>query len=59
MKILFGIQATGNGHLSRAKELYYLLKENPNVEQIDVLVSGDNSAIGGSASPTAKAERSM
>jgi uncharacterized protein (TIGR00661 family) len=45
MKILFGIQATGNGHLSRAKELYYLLKENPNVEQIDVLISGDNSAI--------------
>lgn len=45
MKILFGIQATGNGHLSRAKELYYLLKENPNVEQIDVLVSGNNSAI--------------
>jgi uncharacterized protein (TIGR00661 family) len=45
MKILFGIQATGNGHLSRAKDLYYLLKENPNVEQIDVLVSGDNSAI--------------
>ena len=45
MKILFGIQATGNGHLSRAKDLYYLLKENPNVEQIDVLVSGNNSAI--------------
>ena len=45
MKILFGIQATGNGHLSRAKELYYLLKENPNVEQIDVLVSGNNSKI--------------
>ena len=45
MKILFGIQATGNGHLSRAKELYYLLKENPAVEQIDVLVSGNNSKI--------------
>jgi uncharacterized protein (TIGR00661 family) len=45
MKILFGIQATGNGHLSRATELYNLLKQNPAVEQIDVLVSGDNSKI--------------
>ena len=45
MKILFGIQATGNGHLSRAGELYNLLKQNPAVEQIDVLVSGDNSKI--------------
>jgi uncharacterized protein (TIGR00661 family) len=45
MKILFGIQATGNGHLSRAKDLYFMLKDNPPVEQIDVLVSGNNSAI--------------
>ncbi len=45
MKILFGIQATGNGHLSRATELYNLLKQNPAVEQIDVLVSGNNSKI--------------
>lgn len=45
MRILFGIQATGNGHLSRAKELYFLLKENPHVEKIDVLVSGNNSKI--------------
>lgn len=45
MKILFGIQATGNGHLSRATELYNLLKQNPAVEQIDVLVSGNNAKI--------------
>ncbi len=45
MKILFGIQATGNGHLSRATELYNLLRQNPAVEQIDVLVSGNNSKI--------------
>jgi uncharacterized protein (TIGR00661 family) len=45
MKILFGIQATGNGHLSRAKDLYFLLKQNPAVEQIDVIISGDNANI--------------
>jgi uncharacterized protein (TIGR00661 family) len=43
MKILFGIQATGNGHLSRSIELYQLLKANPIVTQLDVIISGNNS----------------
>lgn len=40
MKILFGIQATGNGHISRSTEIYKLLKQNPEVTQLDVLISG-------------------
>ena len=40
MKILFGIQATGNGHISRSTEIYKLLKQHPEVTQLDVLVSG-------------------
>jgi len=37
MKILFGIQGTGNGHISRSRELLkYLVKK----AEIDVLVSG-------------------
>src|ERR1700741_2461100 len=40
MKILFGIQATGNGHISRSTEIYTLLKQNPEVTQLDVLISG-------------------
>lgn len=40
MKILFGIQATGNGHISRSTEIYKLLKEHPEVTQLDVLISG-------------------
>lgn len=45
MKILFGIQATGNGHITRSIELYNLLKEHPDLEQMDVLISGDNSSV--------------
>lgn len=40
MKILFGIQATGNGHISRSTEIYKLLKMHPEVTQLDVLISG-------------------
>ena len=40
MKILFGIQATGNGHISRSTEIYKLLKEHPEVTKLDVLISG-------------------
>jgi uncharacterized protein (TIGR00661 family) len=40
MKILFGIQATGNGHISRSTEIYKVLKQHPEVEQLDVLISG-------------------
>lgn len=45
MKILFGIQATGNGHISRSAEIYKLLKQHPDVEQLDVLISGDNAGM--------------
>ncbi len=45
MKILFGIQATGNGHITRSIELYNMLKEHPELEQMDVLISGDNSSV--------------
>ncbi len=37
MKILYAVQGTGNGHLSRAKELYAVLN---NRVEVDVLVSG-------------------
>lgn len=37
MKILFGIQGTGNGHISRSKEI---VKELLKSVQVDVLVSG-------------------
>lgn len=40
MKILFGIQATGNGHISRSTEIYKLLKQHPEITQLDVLISG-------------------
>ncbi|PCI06448.1 MAG: glycosyl transferase [Flavobacteriaceae bacterium] len=37
MKILYAIQGTGNGHLSRAKDIIPILKE---IGAVDVLVSG-------------------
>lgn len=37
MKILYAVQGTGNGHLSRAKEIYAVLN---NRVEVDVLVSG-------------------
>ncbi len=40
MKILYGIQGTGNGHISRGKFIYNLLKKYSN--NIDVLLSGNN-----------------
>tara|TARA_B100002052_G_C15830161_1_gene574956 strand:- start:74 stop:1060 length:987 start_codon:yes stop_codon:yes gene_type:complete len=40
MKILYGIQGTGNGHLSRGDFIYTLLKKYTN--DVDVLISGDN-----------------
>ena len=42
MKILYATQATGNGHLSRAKELIPLFRENA---EVDILVSGTASQI--------------
>ncbi|HTD93817.1 MAG TPA: glycosyltransferase family protein [Chitinophagaceae bacterium] len=42
MKILYSIQATGNGHISRAMELLPYLKEHG---QVDIFLSGDNSSL--------------
>jgi uncharacterized protein (TIGR00661 family) len=42
MRILYGIQGTGNGHLSRAKEFIPLLKE---LGDLDLLVSGTSSEV--------------
>lgn len=39
MKILYGIQGTGHGHISRAREILPLLSEKADV---DVLLSGNN-----------------
>ncbi len=46
MKILFGIQATGNGHISRSTEIYKMLKQHPDVTQLDVLISGGKAQMG-------------
>lgn len=37
MKILYGVQGTGNGHISRSKEIIKRLKQNA---QVDILISG-------------------
>src|SRR5688572_9475640 len=37
MRILYAIQGTGNGHLSRARDIIPLLKEKGN---LDILISG-------------------
>jgi UDP-N-acetylglucosamine:LPS N-acetylglucosamine transferase len=39
MKIFYAIQGTGNGHLSRAVELYPYLKK---YGEVDFLLSGSN-----------------
>lgn len=46
-RILYGIQCTGNGHISRSREIIQmLLKEHGNkIESIDVCLSGDLSQI--------------
>ncbi|MEI6846862.1 MAG: MJ1255/VC2487 family glycosyltransferase [Chlorobiaceae bacterium] len=38
MKILFGVQGTGNGHISRSRELVRKLKESGH--DVDVIISG-------------------
>jgi hypothetical protein len=43
MKILYGIQSTGNGHLSRSSKLIYKLTKSGC--KVDVLLSGNNSQI--------------
>jgi len=42
MKILYAVQATGNGHISRAKQLYPYLKEYGTV---DFFMSGSNAQL--------------
>ena len=42
MKVLFAIQATGNGHLARARELIPELKKQVD---LDLLVSGNQGEI--------------
>lgn len=42
MRILYGIQGTGNGHLSRAEEIVPILKK---MAPVDVLISGNQSQI--------------
>ncbi len=42
MKILYSVQATGNGHISRAHQLYPYLCELGNV---DIMVSGSNATL--------------
>jgi uncharacterized protein (TIGR00661 family) len=42
MKILYAVQATGNGHISRACEILPVLKKRAHV---DVLLSGNNSSL--------------
>ena len=38
MKVLYAIQGTGNGHLSRAREIIPILQNQ--AETLDLLVSG-------------------
>jgi uncharacterized protein (TIGR00661 family) len=42
MKILYGIQGTGNGHLSRAEDIVPALQK---IAEVDVLVSGNQSQV--------------
>ena len=43
MKILYGIQSTGNGHITRSSKIIYRLKKLGC--EIDILLSGNNSQI--------------
>lgn len=43
MKILYAFQGTGNGHVSRARELVPLLEQHA---EVDILVSGTHSEVG-------------
>jgi hypothetical protein len=42
MRVLYAIQGTGNGHLSRAHEIVPLLKKHV---QVDTLISGNQAQI--------------
>lgn len=47
LRILYGIQCTGNGHLTRSKEIIKFLKDNysDEIETIDVCLSGNFSQV--------------
>jgi len=42
MKILYSVQATGNGHISRAHQLYPYLTE---IGDVDIMLSGSNATL--------------
>ena len=42
MKILYAIQGTGNGHLSRARDIIPILKRN---HEVDILISGADAEV--------------
>jgi uncharacterized protein (TIGR00661 family) len=42
MRIFYAVQATGNGHISRARELYPYLRE---LGDVDILLSGSNATL--------------
>ncbi len=42
MKILYAVQATGNGHISRAHQLFPYLSE---IGEVDILLSGSNATL--------------
>ncbi len=42
MKIFYAVQATGNGHISRAREFFPYLRE---LGTVDILLSGSNSTL--------------
>jgi len=42
MKILYAIQGTGNGHISRAKDVIPILKQKG---EVDILISGNQAEV--------------
>ena len=42
MKILYALQGTGNGHISRAKEIIPILKQKG---EVDILISGNDNSL--------------
>ena len=43
MKVLYAIQATGNGHVSRANEIIPMLRQKC---ELDILLSGTQADVG-------------
>ena len=51
MKIFYAVQATGNGHISRAMELLPYLER---YGQVDIFLSGANNSLPGRFGPVSK-----